>query len=420
MKTLPIVNILFYLRLSKVNSQGKCPIYCRITVDGQRAEFSTGRFVKESRWDSKAIKVKGSGIEFREINEYMRKLEAKIRDVENRLIQNDEELIASVIRDKTIGKGKSKKMFLEVLNEYIKIIEDGVGTTHAKGTLKRYKTVRVHSTNYIKKTYHKEDISLSSLDHQFILRFDQYLVVNKNISRNTATRYLKLVKTVVNYAVSNEWIERNPLNSYKLKTEKTKVVFLDKDELNELENKKIVIKRLDRIRDVFVFCCYTGLSYSDVKKLTEENIAIGINGSKWIITDRTKTKVESKIPLLPQAESLLQKYEEDEYCRAQGKLLPVISNAKTNAYLKELADICGINKELTFHKARHTFATTVTLANDVSIESVSRMLGHKSLRTTQIYAQVVDRKVLNDMEELSKKLAVNKSEDYINMDESRL
>lgn len=281
-----------------------------------------------------------------------------------------------------------------------------------KGTLKRYKTIKLHSINYIKHEYGQTDISLSRLDYKFIKRFDQYLTITKGIGRNTATRYLKLVKTIVNYAVKNEWLERNPLNGYKLKSEQVKRVFLDKDELHTLESKEISIERLAKVRDIFVFCCYTGLSYADVKKLTIHNIELGFNGKRWICVDRTKSKVESKIPLLDQAKHIIEKYKEDIDCKVKGTLLPVISNTKLNAYLKELADICGIQKKLTFHKARHTFATTVTLANGISIESVSSMLGHKSLRTTQIYAKVVDRKVSNDMAELQEKLN-NQNSQYL-------
>lgn len=180
------------------------------------------------------------------------------------------------------------------------------------------------------------------------------------------------------------------------------------EELEAIENKEFKIARLAEIRDIFVFSCYTGLAYADVWKLTPEQITIGIDGEKWIHTYRTKTKVRSNVPLLPNAIEILEKYKKHPECVYSGRLLPVRSNQKMNAYLKEVADLCGINKELTFHIARHTFATTVTLTNNVPIESVSSMLGHKSIKTTQIYAKVVEKKVGADMQTLKAKMAAQK------------
>lgn len=182
--------------------------------------------------------------------------------------------------------------------------------------------------------------------------------------------------------------------------------FLDEQELFRLANKEMEIERIAQVRDIFLFSCYTGLAYIDTKNLTHSNIRIGIDGNKWIFTSRQKTKSISNIPLLPQAENIIEKYKSDPHCVNSGSLLPVLSNQKMNAYLKEIADLCSIKKELTFHIARHTFATTVTLANGVPIESVSKMLGHKSIKTTQHYAKILDKKVGEDMKDLTSKLMI--------------
>jgi site-specific recombinase XerD len=212
------------------------------------------------------------------------------------------------------------------------------------------------------------------------------------------------LKKVLNDAIAMEFILRNPYDNFKVKRGEANRDFLTMDELLQIENKSIMIKRLDIVRDVFVFACYTGLSYSDLCQLKHDHIHLGNDGEKWIIIDREKTKTRCRIPLLSKASNLIFKYENFPVNNSQRRLLPVNSNQKMNAYLKELAAICGINKKLSMHVARHTFATSVTLANGVPIETVSKMLGHNSLKTTQIYARIVDDKISKDMKKLKHKL----------------
>jgi integrase len=220
---------------------------------------------------------------------------------------------------------------------------------------------------------------------------------------------IKKLKKIVRQCVANDWLDKDPFMSYKIKLRDTHRQFLTLDELQIVENKDFSTDRLNHVRDIFIFSCYTGLAFSDVEKLTSLDIVIGIDGEKWIYTTRTKTDTDSKIPLLPEAQRLIEKYSDKTRQNINNRLFPLMSNQKMNAYLKEIAGCSGINKDLTFHCARHTFATTVTLTNGVPIETVSKMLGHKSIRTTQQYAKIVDRKVSNDMLALRKKLRNRKN-----------
>jgi site-specific recombinase XerD len=232
-----------------------------------------------------------------------------------------------------------------------------------------------------------------------------YLKSEERQSHNSAMKHIKRLKKVVNLAIANEWLKINPFSSYHIKTQATHRGFLTPEELQIIETKELSVLRLQKVRDIFIFCCYTGLSFSDVEKLTPSDITTGIDGEKWLVIYRKKNGHRSPVPLLPQARAILDKYRDDPEANAKGTLLPVNSNQRMNGYLKEIADVCGIQKNLTMHLARHTFATTVTLANGVPIETVSKMLGHSSIKTTQIYSKVVDTKISNDMAQLKQKLS---------------
>jgi site-specific recombinase XerD len=210
---------------------------------------------------------------------------------------------------------------------------------------------------------------------------------------------------MVNMAVIMDWLAKDPFAKYRQHFDKVERFYLTKEELSAIENKKFSIERLQTVKDLFLFSCYTGLAYIDTMNLTAGNIIKGIDGNDWLITSRQKTDTDVRVPLLPQAEELIKKYKDHPKAANHGTLFPVISNQKTNAYLKEIADLCNINKAITFHIARHTFATTITLSNGVPIESVSKMLGHTTIRSTQVYAKVVEQKLSEDMQNLKKRMA---------------
>ena len=284
-------------------------------------------------------------------------------------------------------------------------MEKLLGRGYSQGTLQRYQTTFKHLSDFIEIQYKVSDISLNNIDHKFITDFEFYLKTVRNCAHNTAIKYVKNFKKIVRQALANEWIKKDPFINYKPKPKEVIREFLTEDEVQRITEKKLHSERLDQVRDIFVFCCFTGLAYIDVKKLTQDKLVLGIDGDKWIKINRKKTETQSSIPLLPQALEIISKYKDHPESVSKGVLLPVLSNQKYNSYLKEIADLCGISKNLTTHLARHTFATTITLSNGVSIESVSKMLGHKSIKITQHYAKVIDRKVSEDMKVLRQKFS---------------
>jgi site-specific recombinase XerD len=281
-----------------------------------------------------------------------------------------------------------------------------VGKEFSINTYKKYETALSHTKEFLKYQYKLNDISIKQVDIAFINDFDFYLRNTKNCNNNSTIKYIRNFGKIVKQCYVNGWIEKDPFLNYKGKVKEIERTYLSENEIESLINKEFRIKRLELVRDMFVFSCFTGLAYIDVYNLTKSNIIIGIDGEKWISTHRQKTESASKIPILPVTQMIIDKYKNHPQSNNGERLLPILSNQKMNAYLKELADICEIDKELTFHIARHTFATTVTLTNGVPIESVSKMLGHKNLRTTQHYAKVLDRKVSEDMKILKDKFSI--------------
>jgi site-specific recombinase XerD len=274
----------------------------------------------------------------------------------------------------------------------------------------QYKTSQRYMLEYILKEYEETDIFLSKLDYSFVVGFEDFLRSNipkagqSKIGNNTAMKHIKRLRRMVTLAYHMEWVDRDPFVNFKMKIEKKEREFLTGEELQSIEDLNSSIERLVVVKDLFVFSCYTGISYSDIVELTSDNIVIGIDSNPWIMAERAKTGTPFKIPLLYQAQTLVDKYKDHLRTQSSANLLPKLSNQKLNSYLKEIADLCGIKKNLTFHMARHTFATTVTLSNGVPIETVSKLLGHTKLSTTQIYARVVEKKVSDDMALLRDKI----------------
>ncbi|MDB5133634.1 MAG: Site-specific recombinase XerD [Mucilaginibacter sp.] len=255
----------------------------------------------------------------------------------------------------------------------------------------------------MQKEYGKLDLEISQLNHAFITGFEFYLKTDCKCSGVSAAKYIKQLKKIVNHCIANSWLKQNPFVNFKSTAKAKERTYLTQHELDTIANKQLTIERLVQVRDIFVFCCYTGLSYADVKKLKRNEIGVGVDGEQWIFTSRQKTDTSSRIPLLPSALAILNRYQDHPQCENRGLLLQVLSKQNKNAYLQEAADISGIIKHLTFHLARHTFATTVTLSNGVPMETVSKMLGHKILKTTQHYAKILDVKVSQDMAQLKHK-----------------
>ena len=389
-------NVYFSLRESKKNKNGESPIEISISTNGDRVYFSSGKYVNISDWSKSKQLVKGKAYNAQLINSYLIQVRNKIYEKEVELIKNGFIITASLLRDAYLGK-------VETLNE--KTLFDIVGTHNSeqeklvgKGVSKATHWISVYTDRLLKEfvaqKYRRSDIYLRELNQNFIQSFHTFLKTDKGMSQNSATKHLKLLKKIINFAVVNSYMAHNPFATYKVEREPVEIDFLDEEELRKIINFDTPIPRFERARDMFLFGCFTGLSYIDIKTLTPEHIEKDGTGRIWIKKRRVKTGVLSRIPLLPMAKMILDKYKGGE------RLLPIQDPADVNKYLKDIAILCGINKRITFHTSRHTFASTVTLANNISLEVVSKMLGHTNTRMTTHYAKLVDKYIGEQMDKL--------------------
>jgi len=400
------ISMLFYLKKQKSYSQEKAPIYLRITVDGQRAEITTNRYCDASRWNSHGGRAIGTKENTKSLNSYLDNFLAKAYEAHRYLFENNKDITADSIKNQILGKSEKAHMLIETFHEHNRKMENLVGLEFASLTYKRYQVSLQHTQSFLQYKYKINDIDVTKIGTEFISEYDYYLRSVRKCNNNTTIKYIKNFGKIIRICLSNGWIIKNPFLNYKGRIKPVNPIHLTQQELQTLADKKFSIERLSLVRDIFLFCCFTGLAYIDVKKLKADEITTGIDGEQWIFTHRQKTSVRTAIPILPMAEKLIQKYKDHPICQNKNILLPVPSNQKMNAYLKEIADLCGINKSFTSHIARHTFATTVTLSNGVPIETVSQMLGHSSLRQTQHYAKILDLKVSQDMKLLKQRLSV--------------
>ncbi len=399
------LSILFYAKRAKTTVKGLIPIYMRVIVNGERIELSTKRYTNPEKWSIEGSCMKGTSAESKATNSFLDALKAKVYDYQQQLIREDNLVNAENMRNKLLGVDKRSHMLVGIFQKHNDDVKALIGKDFAPATHERYVTSLKHTVDFLQWKYKVSDIDIRKIDHEFITSYEFYLKTECNCCQNTAVKYIKNFGKIIRICMANGWLDKNPFVNYKSKVKEVERVFLAQDELEALFNKEFSTDRLNQVKDIFLFSCFTGLAYADVKKLTQNNIGLGVDGEKWIFVNRTKTDTRSNIPLLPIPAALIEKYKNHPQSSNQGRLLPILSNQKMNSYLKEIADLCGINKELTFHIARHTFATTVTLTNGVPIESVSKMLGHKNLRTTQHYAKILDQKVGDDMKTLRDKLA---------------
>jgi site-specific recombinase XerD len=399
------ITILFYLKRAKANNQGLAPIFQRITIDGKRLESSTGKFVNPEKWSTEMSKMKGNSEETRTINSHLEMLRAKVYEIEKKLFMKQIPITSENFKNEIQGKKERERMLVPIFEEHNRKIKELVGQEYAPGTLERYQTSLKHTKDFLFWKYNITDINIEKIDHSFIMEYEFYLRSVRKCANNTAVKYIKNFHKIINQCLANGWLNKDPFANYKAKIKEVTREFLTEKEIETILNKKFVSERLELVRDIFIFSCFTGLAYIDVKQLTLDNISLGIDGDKWIFKNRQKTETASKIPLLPVAQDIINKYAEHPVCKNENRLLPILSNQKMNAYLKEIVDVCEINKDLTFHIARHTFATTVTLSNGVPLETVSKMLGHTNLKTTQHYAKILDKKISEDMMILKSKFA---------------
>ena len=391
------LSVLFIIKKSKLLKNGEAPICMRITVNKRVAEVMIKRSIPVDLWNQKKECSKGKDRVATELNHYINTVRAKILQIHRELEIDNKTITADIIKDCFYGRDKAQRSLLEVYAEHNEKCRALIGKEYTESTVTKFDTSINRLKEYIRSRYHRDDMMLAELDGQFIRDFDFWLKTDKHCQNNSALKHLKNLKKVVRIALANGWIKKDPFYGIRFKQEEVNVEFLSREELDILMNKEFTIKRLEQVRDIFVFCCFTALAFVDVQQLSRAHLIKDNNGALWIRKARQKTNQMCNIPVLSIPQRILGKYEDNAECIKKGVLLPVISNQRMNAYLKEIADLCGIAKRLTTHVARHTAATVVFLANDVSMENVSKILGHSNIRMTQHYARVLDSSIMRDM-----------------------
>lgn len=398
-------SILFFIKKSKLLKNGEAPICLRITINGQRAEVQIKRSIEVSQWNSNKECAIGKERKHQELNHYLETVRTKVLRIHRELEQDGKPITAEILKRHFYGEGESPKMLLEVFREHNKKYRELLDKDVVLGTVLRYERTVRYLEEFMKEKYHFSDIPLKDINQEFVKEFEHFIKTEKDCAQNATVKYLKNLKKIIRNALVNKWTDDDPFVEIRFHQTTSNREFLTEEELNKLIEKEFTILRMEVVRDIFVFCSLTGLAFTDVQHLTPEHIFRDMDGSYWIRKTREKTDNMCNIPLLDLPMKLIQKYQNHPECVRKGVVMPVPCNQRMNSYLKEIADICGIQKTLSTHIARHTFAC-LAIANKVSTESIAKMLGHTDIRTTKIYARVLDRTVADEMQILRGKFAV--------------
>ena len=385
----------------KPNKSGRVPILMQLTIGQQTCHISTKQNILPEKWgDGKPI---GHTREDQAITAFLEEIRTKAYNKFLQLQGQNINVTPERLKQALLGKDQVQpRGYVEIFDQWLVEYSKMVGITTSKRTLDKYILVRNRLQDYIASQLGVKDISLEEVTPKFLSNFDNYLRVEYNMANNHAMKIRQKLRTIYKVAIDNGWVSKNPFSTVKIHFDPVERDVLTKSELTALIQTDMIFDRLEKMRDVFVFACFTGLAHCDVAGLTKENIITDEAGQVWLKTHRQKTSEVVDIPLLEIPQLIIKKYQGMK--ELNGKLLPTLTNSCSNLYLKEVAVRCGINKTLTFHMARHTFATTVTLSNGVPIESVAKMLGHRNIRTTQIYAKVIKDKLAEDMNNLATRI----------------
>ena len=391
----------FFLRKNVVNKNGESGIFLRLTVNKEAAQISTKATCAVGDWDTDAGKMRGKTKKANQLNDFLAEIRAAILFHIQEMERRDEIVTLEKVKNAYLGITARAETLMEIFKKWLENAEKLVDVSKSRETYRKYERGYRRLQEFMKETYNITDIALRELSYEFIVDYESYLRRVSKFGVNTTAKFIQTLRMIVLYAKNNGMIFKDPFLNYKVKKEEVDRGYLTTDELDRIASKVIPVPRLDHVRDMFLFACFTGLAYIDVANLMESDIKEAFDGSKWIMTHRQKTGVAVNVPLLDYPLAIIEKYKGQ--C-PDGHVLPIISNQRTNSYLKELATVCGIDKNITFHLARHTFATTVTLANGMPIETVSKMLGHTNIKTTQIYARITNEKIRTDMQRLASAL----------------
>lgn len=417
MRTDATFSVMFWIYAKRAKNN-YAPLYARITANKRKINISLKRKVEVNRWDSSKQRTKGTGVKANELNLFLDQEYSRIVQIYQEIRYQGKIISPENIKARYFKEDQNLFSFEDLFIYH----NENMFSKLRGNTSRLYLTSQKYIRHFILKEYKRKNFHLRDLDYSFIVKFENYLRsikpknYQKNLQHNAVMKHIQRLKKMVTLAFHLEWIDRDPFGKFKSYLIQKEREFLTAEDLKKIERVQLDSFRLQKVRDIFVFSCYTGISYADVMQLTKQNIVKGMDGKDWIITKREKNGNQVKLPILQKASAIINLYEFDRSCIINNSLLPLISNQKMNSYLKELALLCEIKKKVTFHLARHTFATTVALSNGVPIETVSKILGHRKLSTTQIYAKVIERKVSEDLELLQQKLyKLNEDQDQENI-----
>lgn len=399
-------SIMFFIRRTRLRKNLEAPVMMRITVNGERTDIAIQRTILPEQWNSDKGCAKSTTRVGKELNQCLDQIRLQVYHRHQELLSRNLDVTAASLKgayQNGIGEEDVHNL-LDLYHEHNANLKSMIDKGVSRATYIRHETSRRNLERFLRDTYQLEDISLKEVTHVFIKEYETYLRTTRNCNNNSTVKYIKNFGKIIKEAMNRDWVQANPFRNIRFHLEEVDKPFLSKGELNKIITREFAITRIAQVRDVFVFCCFTGLAFIDVKTLTAKDLQQGVDGNLWIRKQRNKSKQWAHIPLLPDARLIIERYSSNPQCQRKGVLLPVLSNQKMNAYLKEIADLCGVQKNLTTHCARHTFATTVTLANKISMESVSKMLGHSSLSMTQKYARILDSTIGQEMSLLAEKL----------------
>lgn len=399
--------VLFFLKKTRLLKNGEASVCMRITVNGTRVENNIRKSIDPALWSQAKETARGKSRRACDLNTYIEEARIKLYQIFCELEQQNRPVTAHLLQELFFGQEKPKEVrtLLGTMQEHNDQCRALVGTDYALITVRRYESCRRYLAELIRQRYGKEDLPLAEVNGELVRAFAFYLKTEKGCQQNTVIRYMKCLKKITNLARANDWMAKDPFLGIRFHEKEVVREFLTMDELQTIYRKEFPLERLTLVRDVFIFAAFTGLAFIDVQQLAPEHIVRDNNGNLWIRKPRQKTKNMCNIPLLDIPQEILRKYADHPTCRKRGILLPVPCNQKMNSYLKEIADICMIRKNLTTHCARHSYATSVCLANGVSLENVAKMLGHSNIKMTQHYARVLDSSILRDMMQVERAIS---------------
>jgi len=392
--------VLFYVNRDKVKQNGLCPVMGRITIDTKVAQFSTKADVNSTLWNTKTGRAIGKSSQAILVNRAIDRLTQEINKFYTEMVDKQGYVTAELVKNALYGIGRKQDMLLKLFNEHNQEFKLRVGVNRVEDTYSSYLHSYHQLLNFISQKYGMEDIALDKLNLNFIDAYDFYLRVDRQMKQNTIVGHLIILKKMIRRAIHQGILNRDPFVNYISEQPEKQCRHLKSEEIDKIMQIHIASKKVCHTRDMFIFCCFTGLSYSDIRNLSQGHLTTQVDGSLWISIKRQKTKSECNIRLLDIPKQIIDKYKDD---RKSDKVFNMISLVSICRNLEKIAVLCGI-EHITFHMARHNFGTHITLSQGVPIETVSRMMGHRSIATTQIYAKITNKKVNEDMKLLSERI----------------